>query len=157
MSNRIFLCVSAVSAMLFLSGSIKISEVCPQSMDIGNVTVSGRWKVSSPTVQSEDGKYLAYEVEGESPRVYFTKKKGPHTTWAFVDMIRFSEHALTHKQGIPGWVSRDESGFTLRLRATEGPFRGWYLTRTKEGELALTKEVRRAAEVRLLLKRTESR
>ncbi|HEY7426785.1 MAG TPA: hypothetical protein VH682_21290 [Gemmataceae bacterium] len=153
MSSRILLCISAISAILFLCGSIKIREERPQSMEIGRVGVPGKWKVSSPTVQSNDGKYLAYEAAGKSPRVYFTKEKGPHTIWAFVEMKPFTEHSLAHTKGI----SVDASGFTLRLRATEGPFRGWYLTRTKEGELVLTKEPRRASEVRLLMKRTESR
>lgn len=156
MLSRTFLCAFAVSAVLFLSGSINVREERPQSMDVGDETVPGRWKVSSPTVQSEDGRYLAYAVAGKSPRVYFTKEKGSHTVWSFVEMKRFSKHSLQHKQGVAGWVSVDESGFTLRLRATEGPFRGWYLTRTKERDLVLTKEAGRAAEVRLLLKQRES-
>ena len=96
MSSRISLCVSAISAVLFLSGSIKIREERPQSMEVGHVLVPGKWKVSSPTVQSNDGKYLAYEVAGKSPRVYFTAEKGPHTIWAFVDMKPFTEHSLAH-------------------------------------------------------------
>lgn len=156
MSNRFFLCVSAFLAVLFLSGSIKISEVSLESMEVGGVTVSGKWKASSPNVRSAEGKYLAYEITGKSPRVYFTKEKGAHTAWAFVDQKDFSEHHLVCEQG-KDWISHDETGFTLRLRATEGPFRGWYLSRTKEGKLELTKEVRRAAEVKFLLKRTRSR
>jgi hypothetical protein len=120
MSSRILLCISAVSAVLFLSGSIKISSVSLESMEVGGVTVPGSWKASSPAVRSEDGKYLAYEVAGKSPRVYFTKEKGPHTAWACVDRKSFSEHHLVVVQGIAGWVSEDTIGFTLRLRATQG-------------------------------------
>jgi hypothetical protein len=157
MSNRMLLCASAVSAVFLLSGSIKISSVHLESMEVGGVTVPGRWKASSPTVQLHRGKYLAYEVAGESPRVYFTAEKGPHTAWAFADRKPFSESHLVHEQENADWISVEEDGFTLRLRATEGPFRGWYLSRTKEGDLELTKEAGRATEVRFLLKRTKSR
>ncbi|HEY7315925.1 MAG TPA: hypothetical protein VH643_41730 [Gemmataceae bacterium] len=158
MSNRILLGASAALAVLLLSGSIKISEVNLESMEVGGVTVPGKWKASSPTVQSTEGKYLAYEVAGDSPRVYFTKEKGPHTAWAFVDRKPFTNHSLGHYDRAPGWgLSVDEEGFTLRLRATEGSFRGWFLSRTNKGDLVLTKEAGRAAEVKFLLKRTKSK
>jgi hypothetical protein len=143
--------------VLFLSGSIKISSVNLEAMEVGGAEVPGRWRANSPTVQSDDGSYLAYEAVGTSPRVYFTKERGPHTAWAFTDRKPFSEHHLVGEQGTAGWVSVDESGFTLRLRATEGPFQGWYLSRAKGGKLALTKEAGRAAEVKFLLKREKSR
>jgi hypothetical protein len=156
MSARIRMCVCAVSAVLFLTGGITLSSVRVESMQVGGAAVDGKWKASSPTVQSDSGEYLAYEAAGDSPRVYFTKDKGPHTSWAFVDRQPFSDHHLAHEQGRPGWVSVEEEGFTLRLRATEGTFRGWYLSRTKAGKLELTKEVGPATEVKILLKRTRS-
>ncbi len=156
MSSRIFLGLTAAATVLFLSGSIKLSSVSLESMEVGGVSVPGKWKASSPTVQSDKGEYLAYEVVGKSPRVYFTKEKGPHTAWSFIDKKQFSKHHLVYEQGRVDWVSVEESGFTLRLRATEGPFKGWYLSRNKERDLVLTKEAGRATEVEFLLKRTKS-
>jgi hypothetical protein len=157
MSSRLIVCLGAAAAILFLSGSIVLSSVNLDALQVGDVQVPGRWKASSPTVQSDAGEYLAYDVGGESPRVYFTKERGPHTAWAFVDREPYEHHSLQAQQGRPGWVSVDESGFTLRLRATEGPFRGWYLARTKEGDLVLVKKADRAAVVKFRLKEVTSR
>jgi hypothetical protein len=156
MVNRLFRCALAVSVVCFLCGSITLSSINVESMTVGAVAVPGRWKASAPTVQSAEGEYLAYEVAGKSPRVYFTTEKGPHTSWAFLDQKPWGEHHLVHEQGTPGWISVDESGYTLRLRATEGPFRGWYLATAKGGKLVLTREASRAAVVKLLLKKTRS-
>ncbi len=83
----------------------------------------GRWKASSPTVQSDAGEYLSYDVAGKSPRVYFTKEKGPHTAWSFVNMKRFSEHkGLVHEQGRAGWLAVEERGFTLRRAPRKARF-----------------------------------
>jgi hypothetical protein len=150
MLKRIVFCLCAASVVLFLSGSIVLSSVTLDALEVGGVAVPGRWKVSSPTVQSNAGEYLGYDVSGKSSRVYFTKEKGPHTAWAFVDREPFEEHkGLVYKQG-SGPVS-----VTRRLRATEGPFRGWYLSRTKEGDLVLTKKADRAALVKFRLQRRE--
>lgn len=158
MSSRIFLCLSAVSTVLFLSGSIRLSSISLESMEVGGVTVPGKWKASSPTVQSDKGEYLAYEVVGKSPRVYFTTEKGPHTAWSFIDKKEYKKHSIGTEQwnGRTRSIAVDESGFTLRLRATEGPFKGWYLSRSKEGKLVLTKEANRNTEVMFQLKRTKS-
>lgn len=156
MCRRVFLGLTAVVTVCALSGSIRISSIRLDSMLVGGVTVPGKWKASSPTVQSDKGEYLAYEVVGKSPRVYFTKEKGPHIAWSFIDQKKYNKHSIG--QGRNGWgIEEDETGFILRLRTTEGSFKGWYLSRTKEGKLTLTKEADRGTEVMFRLKQTKSK
>ena len=121
MSSRLFVHLCAASAVLVFSGgtavgSIVLSSVSLNTLEIGGVKMPGRWDVSAPTVRFYALGYLAYDVAGKSPRVRFSKEKGPHTTWTFVGLKPFLDHK---------GLGVEESGCTLKLRATEGPYKGW--------------------------------
>jgi hypothetical protein len=89
------------------------------------------WTLSSPTVSDREG-YLTYDVTGKSPKVTFQEKKGPGAEWAFVGLKRFERD---EDRGIS--AGELQKGYTMKLQATEGPFKGWYLCREKDGSFIL--------------------
>jgi len=114
----------------------------------------GSWLVSAPTLQAPSG-YLAYDASGKSPQVTFREAKGNGTSWSFVETVPFSDYKQLGMRG--GWyVSEQQSGYTMKVQATSGPFQGWYLGRV-DGQLVLVKDRRKAATLRMLQTTRESK
>jgi hypothetical protein len=123
----------------------------------GNSYGSGAWEVSSPTVKGPSG-YLTYDASGKSEKVKFRMEKGPGTRWSFVETAGFK-----HTQGLgpsgrkKDYIYEEQTGYTMKIRAAEGPFEGWYLARGHylgDGppELILVKDRGDAATVEMLVK-----
>jgi hypothetical protein len=111
----------------------------------------GGWVVSSPTLWSLDG-YLTYDASGKSPKVTFSQSRGPGTNWAFVGMKTFSERNAG--RGFTRDSNLEQDGYTMELRATEGPYEGWYLGRV-DGELVLVKQRRHSATVEMVVREAD--
>jgi hypothetical protein len=112
------------------------------------------WSVNAPLLYGPDG-YLTYDVTGKSPKVTFQKEKGPGAEWAFVEVKPWSN---TEGKGMrDGWyISEEQEGYSMKLQATEGPFKGWYLRWEKDG-LVVTEKRLHSATLELLEKTTESK
>jgi hypothetical protein len=116
-------------------------------LEIAGFDYGSGWEVSSPTLRSDAG-YLSYDVSGKTPKVTFEAKAGPHATWEFVDVKKFRIELAG--KGSRRDTDREETGFKMQLRATEGPFRGWYLLRRVDGSLVLIKDPKLASTLRLV-------
>jgi hypothetical protein len=82
-----------------------------------------RWHVSAPTIRAESGKSLASDPSGRTPLVRLVSGKGANARWVFEVVC-----CLQPEQGEGKKVLKEGlSGFTFRVRAAEGPFKGWYL------------------------------
>jgi hypothetical protein len=114
-------------------------------LQIGWTTYDGKWDFDSPTIRSKDG-YLTYDVTGQSRKVTFGKERGDQTTWAFVERTPFLDESSNLEQ----------KGYTLKIQATEGPFKGWYLGRAA-GEFVLVEKRRDSVTLRLIQEETEIR
>jgi hypothetical protein len=82
-----------------------------------------QWQVSTPTIESQSGKFLASDPKGRTPSVYLVKHKGVNTCWTF-DIVanirpRPSSESEKCKEG--------PSGFRFRVKMAKGPFKNWYL------------------------------
>jgi hypothetical protein len=138
-----------VLALPLLAG-IRSNQTRPDRLEIDGVDYGTNWTISSPTLCSKSG-YLSYDVTGKSPKVTFQKTQGPHSTWTFVEKRLYQEEFLD--QGSKRGTDREVTGYSLKLRAAEGPYAGWYLAR--EGrELVLVKNPAWAA--RLVLVQREA-
>lgn len=110
---------------------------------------AGAWAVSSPTLKAPSG-YLSFDASGKSQQVTFRKEKGPGITWFFTEKSRFEDHEAKGKDAFH-YVSEEQRGYTMKLRAGEGPLEGWYLG-VEEGKLVLVKDSRNAATLRMVEK-----
>jgi hypothetical protein len=120
------------------------------SIDGHNYGVS--WEISSPTLCSSSG-YLAYDASGKSPKVTFRREKGPGTEWFFFEVLHFKRQVSMGRSEF-WYISEEQTGYTMKIRAAEGPFKGWYLARV-DGALVLVKNHRDAATLRMLEKTVE--
>jgi len=82
------------------------------------------WSVGAPTIKSEGGLYLSYDLEGKDPSVRLSKEKGDHTRWAFEIETRLSPERV---DSCKGPLKEGAKGFTFRISVTEGKYKGWYL------------------------------
>ena len=139
----------AAVAVAQVAAGIRKNDVRVNSLEIDGASYGTGVTVSAPTLHCSSG-YLSYDVSGTSPDVTFDPRKGPHTTWAFVEMRGFTENT----GGVGGGYEHEREGYTMKLRATEGPFAGWYLGRV-DGKLVLVEEPRRAATLRLVLREAD--
>lgn len=141
--------VLALAVVLPLWAGIRSNVTTVNDLEIDAVSFDGSWDVSSPTLRRPSFGYLAYDLSGESPKVFYSKETGQHTTWAFMDIKKFTRE-LYGKGSKPG-SDLEQTGYTMELRATAGPFKGWYLAR--EGRsLVLVKDQGKAASIRLVVK-----
>ena len=62
-------------------------------------------------------------VTGKSPNVSYSQRRGLDTTWTIVELGPFQ------REFREGRREREKSGYKLKVRASEGPFAGWYLGR----------------------------
>jgi hypothetical protein len=106
------------------------------------------WMLNSPTVSAREG-YLTYDATGKSPRVTFQKEKGPGTAWGFVGLKNFERD---EDDGIS--AGELQKGYTMKLQATEGPFKGWYLCREPDGGLILVQDHRQSSTLEMLEEKT---
>jgi hypothetical protein len=83
------------------------------------------WTVSTPTIKSKSGKFLACDPEGRSPSVHLVKDKGANTRWTFDIMSNLNPGASREERGR---FKEGLDGFHFRVLVAEGPFKGWYLT-----------------------------
>jgi hypothetical protein len=134
-----------VVAVAPLGAGVRVrKKVVTRPLGIDGVAYGSRCAVSSPTVECSLG-YLSYDASGKSPEVSFDSTKGPHTTWAFVELRPFGQMTSLDN---PEEKGHERWGYTMKLRAAEGPLAGWYLGRV-DGKLVLVKDYRQAATVRL--------
>ena len=117
---------------------------------VNALTIDGRpygggrsWAVDLPTLRAPSG-YLAYDASGKSPKVTFRGEKGPGTSWRFVGVKYFTRY-----EPVRASVSEEQTGYTMKVRAAEGPFKGWYLARVG-GSLVLVKDPGKAATLEML-------
>jgi hypothetical protein len=105
------------------------------------------WHVSTPTIKSKDGKFLASDPEGRTPSVRLVKDKGANTRWAFDILADVT----------PGRGDADEtkfkvgaSGFRFRVLAAEGPFKNWYMAaeEPQQGQGAATRRLKLVRDVK---------
>jgi hypothetical protein len=147
--------VVVVVAVLPLEAAIKVRESKVNSLKIGGKDYGGSWRVSSPTLWSyNEFGYLSYDASGKSPKVSFRLLRGSGSNWQFLEMRSFE---YTRRGGT--WWSSNKNdvevrGCTMKLRASTGPFKGWYLGR-EDGELVLVKDESSAVTLRLVLTETE--
>jgi hypothetical protein len=81
------------------------------------------WYVSAPTIRAESGRFLASDPEGRSPTVRLVDDQGAHTRWVF----EFVSHLRPGPAKDAKGLKEGPAGFTFRVKAAEGPFKGWYL------------------------------
>jgi hypothetical protein len=81
------------------------------------------WTVSTPTIESQSGKFLACDPEGRTPSVHLVKEKGANTRWTF-DIVSKIRPGLAREKGAK---FEGLEGFHFRVLVAEGPFKGWYL------------------------------
>jgi hypothetical protein len=101
------------------------------------------WDISAPTLQFRDC-YLTYDASGKSTAITLREDKGPGTSWALVELKHFQR-----RKGFFLFGPAEEVVSSMKLQATEGPFKGWYLCREKD-RLVLTKEYRDAAKLEVV-------
>ncbi len=82
------------------------------------------WTVSTPTIKSKSGKFLACDPEGRSPSVQLVKEKGANTRWTFDILSNLNPGASREERGR---FKEGFNGFRFRVQMAEGPFKGWYL------------------------------
>src|SRR5207249_3657338 len=102
---------------------------------------------SSPTLKGPTG-YLAYDITGKLPKVTFQPDKGPGTRWSFIEVTPFKytqDDGPTRDRP----TRKETTGYTMKLRASDGPFDGWYLGQMGT-TLVLFKEPNKAAIVRMV-------
>jgi len=124
----------------------------PEALAIDGHDYGVAWEISSPTLCSRSG-YLAYDGSGKSPKVTFQREKGPGTEWLFVELAHFTDEKPMGQRG-GYYISEEQTGYTMKIRAAEGRFKGWYLARV-DGSLVLVKNHRDAATLRMLETRVE--
>lgn len=152
MSVRLFVCLWVAGAS-FAPAYVWRRTKSLGTLEIGGVKLEGQWEANYPTLKTSDGKYLAYDVSGESPRVFVTDKKGPNTNWAFVGLKEFTkDEGGGYDSGEKLWISSWVKSVSLKLEAREGAYRGWSLAR-KDGKLVLVKDPAGATTVWLEVKR----
>jgi len=84
------------------------------------------WFVSAPTIKSESGKFLSYDLKGREPSVYLTKDKGDHTRWLF-EIVERTRPQDAKSAGKGSGIKEGADGYTFRVLAAEGRFKNWYL------------------------------
>ncbi|HEY7315924.1 MAG TPA: hypothetical protein VH643_41725 [Gemmataceae bacterium] len=146
MRKKLIAVTVTVLAALPSYGGIRSNVTRVNGLQIDGVSYGGSWDVSSPTLRNRFFCYLAYDVSGESRKVLYSFQKGPQTTWAFVEMQPFTSEQ--RGKGSKRGLDLEQRGYTLKLRATAGPFKGWYLGRV-DGSLVLVKNPKDAATLRL--------
>jgi hypothetical protein len=97
----------------------------------GDVMPHTSWTVSNPTIETSRGHLLAYDAKGRDPKARLVKEagKGDSTRWAFEEVSSISPKPRRSNCTI----QEGPSGMTFRVRAKEGPYKGWYLA-AKEGK-----------------------
>jgi hypothetical protein len=103
------------------------------------------WTVSKATIESSLGNLLAYDARGRDPNARLVKKagKGDSTRWSFEKVSSIPLRRWTSDRTQVG-----SSGMTFRVRAVEGPYKGWYLATKDDGKgrrsLVLVREKKKA-------------
>jgi len=89
------------------------------------------WSVSNPTVKSSRGSLLCYDASGRDPEARLLKRAGggDSARWSFEAVSRIHPKLTDGEER----VKEGPAGMTFRLRAAEGPYKGWYLA-AKGGE-----------------------
>jgi hypothetical protein len=142
----------AVTVALPLFAGIRGPTCRPKALAVDGHNYGAGWEISSPTLCSRSG-YLAYDTSGKSPKVTFRQNKTPGTEWLFLEVEPFHRSEPMGQRG-GYYVSEEQTGYTMKIRAAEGSFKGWYLARV-DGSLVLVKNRRDAATLRLLEKTVE--
>jgi len=140
----------AVAVALPAFAGIRGPTVKVEALSIDGHEYGGRWEISYPTLRSPSGLYLAYDASGKSPKVTFRREKGPGTEWSYAELKHFKRYEGMGTEDYY-YVSEEQTGYTMKIRAAEGPFKGWYLAR-EDDELILVKHPRDAATLRMLEK-----
>jgi hypothetical protein len=95
------------------------------------------WTVSKATIESSPRKLLAYDARGRDPNARLVKEagKGDSTRWSFEKVSSIPLKRWSSDRNQVG-----SSGMTFRVRAVEGPYKGWYLA-TKDDEVGRRKSL----------------
>lgn len=75
MRTQLIAVVVAALAVLPLDAGIRSNEKRVDRLYIGGASYGIRWQISYPYLRNNPG-YLAYDVTGKSPKVFFSKEKG---------------------------------------------------------------------------------
>ena len=81
--------------------------------------------VTAPVVKDTRDDYLAADPTGRTPTVRMVEKNGRHAQWAFEIESRFGPRQVDAGGGQR--MLEGTSGYYLRLKMADGPFKGWYL------------------------------
>jgi hypothetical protein len=119
-----------------------------------------RWSVSAPAISTGKagrGMKLGYDTKGRNPKVRLVTEKskdksaeGASARWAFeiVEYLK-PQRELVRRAREEEEVLVGEEGITFRARATDGPYKGWYLATKDDGQgkkrLVLVREKKNAA------------
>jgi hypothetical protein len=97
------------------------------------------WSVSNPAIKSSRGNLLAYDAKGRDPKARLVKEagEGDATRWSFEAVLYIGPKRV---KGDSKLIGQGPSGVTFRVRAFEGPYKGWYLAAKddKDGKKRLT-------------------
>lgn len=160
-------CLLAANVVPTLSASIVVGSRPAYRLEIGKLPIGmrdgrpcvadrdgGIWRVGAPYVTWQNGTYplyLAYDLAGKDPTLRLTKDKGEHVEWSIVVGKRWYA-------SVGGPREELTSGYELKLRAANGPYRGWYVAAAPAAKgdgkppaprpLVLVPDARNAATVR---------
>jgi len=97
----------------------------------GGARVTHTWAVSNPTIKGPGGRLLGYDAKGRDPKARLVKKagKGDATRWSF-EAVSY----ISPKRSKSDRIRVGPSGMTFRVRAAEGPCKGWYLATKADGK-----------------------
>lgn len=115
----------------------------------------GPWSLSAPTLKTEKGEYLAYDLDGKNLGVRFASKSGEDTAWVFhiVRKIKPEENKSRQRAAKEGdKLLEGDEGYLFHLSARNGPREGWFLgveakepEKDEEPRLILVKDGKDAA------------
>lgn len=137
MTKYLLTCLVALVALPSFAGITRNVDV--YRLEIDGVAYGSSWKFDSPAVHTGKG-YLSYDATGKSTAVTVN---GPKISWEFADRKSY-EHKESGRA-----EDREYTGYSMKLRATEGPLAGWYLG-NEDGSWVLVKSEKEAARLTII-------
>jgi hypothetical protein len=140
MKRRSLRVVLAVASVVLFAGGIPQREVVNRLSVDGSewLAVEGRlwlsspaegdtrrtWFPSAPVIRTNRGEYVAYDMSGKHVALLLTKEKGAAAEWTFEIVQKLSPK----RTGDAPRELEGDVGYDVRLRAVNGPFKGWYVS-----------------------------